>query len=159
MTEEECCPQFDPTTWDSKEITWQEKLFIQDSMPQFLHIPIFGGFGKVVTRMQAQIEKNSANVSRDENLMLSYDSSPWKSQLLIAVSKEVPEAQNVKLSGTFLTKVFDGPYSKIPSWMKEMTEFVEAKGKKINKLYFYYTTCPKCAKKWGHNYVVLFAQV
>ena len=25
--------------------------------------------------------------------------------------------------------------------------------------YFYYTTCPKCAKKHGHNYVVGFAQV
>jgi len=25
--------------------------------------------------------------------------------------------------------------------------------------YFYYTTCPKCAKKYGKNYVVLLAQV
>lgn len=24
---------------------------------------------------------------------------------------------------------------------------------------FYYTTCPKCAKLHGHNYVVAFAQV
>lgn len=27
------------------------------------------------------------------------------------------------------------------------------------ELYFHYTTCPKCAKKYGHNYVVLFTEV
>jgi hypothetical protein len=24
--------------------------------------------------------------------------------------------------------------------------------------FFYYTTCPKCAKKHGHNYTVAFAK-
>ncbi len=27
------------------------------------------------------------------------------------------------------------------------------------ELYFFYTTCPKCAKAYGKHYVVLFAQV
>ena len=31
--------------------------------------------------------------------------------------------------------------------------------KKTKKIYFYYTTCPKCAKKYGHNYIVSFAEV
>jgi hypothetical protein len=29
----------------------------------------------------------------------------------------------------------------------------------LKKLYFSYTTCPACAKAYGKNYVVLFAQV
>ncbi|MGE5758418.1 MAG: hydrolase [Sideroxydans sp.] len=29
----------------------------------------------------------------------------------------------------------------------------------MRKLYFYYTTCPKCAKKYGKNYVVILAEV
>lgn len=77
----------------------------------------------------------------------------------ITVTKDVPGADNVKLSGTFLTKVFDGPYNAVPKWLKEMDHYVESKGKKTKKYYFYFTTCPKCAKKYRHNYVVAFAEV
>jgi len=45
--------------------------------------------------------------------------SPWKSELYFAVSKQVPEAENVPISGTFLSKVFEDPYSAVPEWMKE----------------------------------------
>jgi hypothetical protein len=36
---------------------------------------------------------------------------------------------------------------------------LEGKNKKVQKLYFCYTTCPKCAKAYGKNYVVLFAKI
>jgi len=29
----------------------------------------------------------------------------------------------------------------------------------IKKWYMWYTTCPKCAKKYGKNYVVIICQV
>jgi len=35
---------------------------------------------------------------------------------------------------------------------------VKSKDLTINKWYMWYTTCPKCAKKWGKNYVVLIAR-
>jgi NMD protein affecting ribosome stability and mRNA decay len=44
-------------------------------------------------------------------------------------------------------------------WIKEMKAFVEDKGKTLRKLYFFYTTCPKCAKKFGKNYVAILAQI
>jgi len=44
-------------------------------------------------------------------------------------------------------------------WTTEMQAYVEKKNKKIKKLYFSYTSCPKCAKAYGKNYVVLFAQI
>jgi len=37
--------------------------------------------------------------------------------------------------------------------------FVKRKGKVLQRMFFFYTTCPKCAKKWGKNYVVILAQV
>ena len=40
-----------------------------------------------------------------------------------------------------------------------MTRYVTQQGKQAKKCYFYYTTCPKCAKVYGHNYVVVFAEV
>jgi hypothetical protein len=40
-----------------------------------------------------------------------------------------------------------------------MQAYVSEQGKTPKKMYFYYTTCPKCAKKYGKNYVVLLAQI
>ena len=77
----------------------------------------------------------------------------------IDVAKDVPNAQMAKLSGTFLTKVFEGPYQNAGKWAVEMKEYVKNKGKELKKMYFSYTTCPKCAKAYGKNYVVLFAQI
>lgn len=45
------------------------------------------------------------------------------------------------------------------AWIDEMESYVAAQGKHTHKLYFYYTTCPKCAKKYGKNYVVILAEV
>ncbi len=78
--------------------------------------------------------------------------------IYIDVAKNVPEAEMTTLSGTYLTKVFEGPYQNAGKWTKEMAEYVKSKGKILKKLYFSYTTCPKCAKAYGKNYVVLFAQ-
>jgi hypothetical protein len=44
-------------------------------------------------------------------------------------------------------------------WVKAMHEHVKAKGRKMKKTYFFYTTCPSCAKYYGKNYVVILAQV
>ena len=53
----------------------------------------------------------------------------------------------------------EGPYREIRNWIEEMKAFVDGQGKEIRKLYFFYTTCPRCAKKYGKNYVAILAQV
>ena len=62
------------------------------------------------------------------------------------------------ISGTFLTKVFEGPYKDAGKWVKEMQAYVKSKGSEVGKMYFYYTTCPKCAKVYGKNYTVVLAK-
>jgi hypothetical protein len=47
----------------------------------------------------------------------------------------------------------------VPKYIKEADTYLASLGKKAKKYYFYYTTCPKCAKKYGHNYIVAFAEV
>ena len=157
--EEVCCPKFDPKKWDEKEFEWKNKKFIKDSIPEIFHMPWPPMVGAVMTRMWEKAQKSKAIKDPTDFLCLAYDPSPWKCEYYLAVDKEVSDAENVNLSGTFITKVFDGPYSNVPKWIKEMDEYVAKKGKKVVKYYFNYTTCPKCAKKYGHNYVVAFAQV
>ncbi|MFC1971028.1 hydrolase [Chloroflexota bacterium] len=155
----QCCPKFDPEPWDEKEIRWKDKLFVKDTMMQFMRMPLPRTFSKKVGRMWKKIEDAGANPDIKDFIMLATESSPWKGEVYINVTKEVPAAENVRLSGTYITKVFDGPYNAIPKWAKEMAQYVTQKGKTIKQYYFYYTTCPKCAKIYGHNYVVAFAEV
>jgi hypothetical protein len=150
-----CCDPFNPAPWTDKEITWKNRLFVKDHVTSFLHIPLNMG-GKVVKNMEL-IEK--AGAKAPQQLMLSDEKSLWGADIYIDAVKDVPGAQMSTISGTFLTRVFEGPYKNAGKWAKEMNEYVKAKGQGLKKLYFSYTTCPKCAKAYGKNYVVLFAQI
>jgi hypothetical protein len=150
----ECCEPFNPAPWQDKEIIWKDKIFVKDHVTNFLHIPL--NFGKKVVKNMELIEK--AGAKSPYQLMLCSESL-WGSDVYIDVLKQVPGAQMATLSGTFLTKVFEGPYQNAGKWATEMEKYVKDKGKNIKKLYFSYTTCPKCAKAYGKNYVVLFAQI
>jgi len=81
-------------------------------------------------------------------------SSPY-----VSVSGDVQNGKMAEISGTFLCKVFEGPYKNMCKWIKEMEQYVKSKDKETKMQYFYYTTCPKCAKKYGKNYVVLLAKI
>jgi hypothetical protein len=155
VADKECCPKFDPEPWHEREFTWDDKPFIRDYVRQILHIPL--NFGKVITGMMNKIE--AAGAMPDEYIMLAYDPSAWKCELYVAVSKDVPNAENVRLSGTYLTRVFDGPYKDCGRFFKETQDYARTKGKEAKKVFFYFTTCPKCAKLHGHNYMVGFAEV
>lgn len=155
QSETGCCPRFDPAPWDEKEITLKDRLFIKDHVTSFLHIPL--NFGKVMTRNMERI-KNAGALSPSP-LLLSDENSLWGADVYIEVSKEVPGAKMEKISGTFLSKVFEGPYKNAGKWAKDMKAFVDSKGRKLKKLYFFYTTCPSCAKFYGKNYTVLMAEV
>jgi hypothetical protein len=150
-----CCEPFNPEPWQEKEITWHDKLFVKDHVSGFLHIPLNMG-SKVVKNMKLI---QSAGAQTEYQLMLTDENSLWGSDIYIDVAKEVPHAKMATISGTFLTKVFEGPYKNAGKWAKEMAEYVKAKNKTMRKLYFSYTTCPKCAKAYGKNYIVLFAQI
>ncbi len=150
-----CCPRFDPQPWDEKEITLDNRLFVKDRVRSFLHIPL--NFGQVMVRNMQRIA--AAEAAAPEPMVLSDENSLWGSDVYIAVTKDVPGAQMTRLSGTFLTRVFEGPYKDIRTWVAQMKTYVESKKKAMEKLYFFYTTCPKCAKVYGKNYVVLLAKV
>jgi hypothetical protein len=150
-----CCEPFNPEPWDGKEITWEDKIFVKDRVTSFLHMPL--NMGKKIVKNMKLIER--AGVKAEYQLMLFDEKSLWGSDIYIDVAKDVPGAQMATLSGTFLTKVFEGPYQNAGKWAKEMVEYVKSKGKEIKKMYFSYTTCPRCAKAYGKNYVIIFAQV
>lgn len=152
---DECCPRFDREPWDEKELTWESRRFVKDRVRSLLHIPL--NFGGVMIRNMAAME--SAGAVPEIPVVLSDENSLWGADVYIEVTRDIPGANMVTLSGTFLSKVFEGPYRDMRKWIGEMKAFVQGKGRQIQKLYFFYTTCPKCAKKYGKNYVAILARV
>jgi len=151
-----CCPRFRPEGWDEQELHFQDKLFVRAKTASVAHIPI--NMGTVFKRTFKAIE--DAKASSDEDfIVMSRDRSAWSAEHLFSVTDEVPGQEMVRLSGDFITKVFEGPYKEMPRWHEQVLQDAKARGKDPDKIYFFYTTCPKCAKTYGKNYVVAVAKV
>ncbi len=150
-----CCPKFNPDGWDAQELHLRDKPFVKATTWSFMHVPV--NMGRVFSRVQKHIEDAGAFDSNDA-IILTRDTSAWKSEHFFSVSKPVPDEEMTSLSGDFITKVFEGPYRDAKKWYSEMGELVRASGSDPKEIYFFYTTCPKCAKVYGKNYVVGVAE-
>lgn len=152
----QCCPRFNPEGWDDQELHFKDKLFVEAHTRSAFHIPI--NMGSVFSKVMNDIEKTQA-FNEEEFIVLSRDPSAWESVHYFSVNKDVQDEKMTTISGDFVTKVFEGPYRDAPKWEKQMQEFVQNKGKEVKQTFFFYTTCPKCAKYYGKNYVVLVAEI
>jgi len=151
----ECCPPFDPAPWEDTMITWSDKQFIKDKVFTLFYMPI--NFGKVMKRIDKKLR--GAGATMQDNLCLSDHTSKWNMDLYLAVDKEVPGAFNTSLSGKFYSKVYEGPFKDTGKWTKDFEKVAKSKGIGIKKELMWYTTCPKCARKYGKNYVAVLGEV
>ncbi|MDQ5886410.1 MAG: hypothetical protein QG628_807 [Patescibacteria group bacterium] len=150
-----CCTLIEPSDWDEQMFIFKDKLFAYAQTKSFLHVPL--NMSSVMSKAQAKIDK--AGARSNELLVLSYEDSPWHATQYFAVTKEVPGLETARFSGTFVTKVFEGSYKDVQNWYKLLNDYVKSLDKKAIKIFFFYTTCPKCSKAYGKNYVVGFAKV
>jgi hypothetical protein len=104
-------------------LTWKDRKFVKDRVRSFLHIPL--NFGSVMVRNMQRIE--AAGAKPDEMIVLSDENSLWGADVYVGVSKDVPNADNVTISGTFLSKVFEGPYQHVHKWIEETKGFVASR--------------------------------
>ena len=150
-----CCPRFHPELWDNQELHFENKPFVKASTTSAFHVPV--NMHSVFARTWKAI--TDAGADSGGHLVLSRDESAWQADHFFAVAKDVPGADMVHLSGDFVTKVFEGPFSNARKWCDEMARQAQAKGKRLDLMYLFYTTCPRCAKHYGKNYVVGVARV
>jgi hypothetical protein len=153
--EPECCPKFDPIPWDGVTFEWSEKQFIRDRVFTIFYMPV--NFGKVITRLMNLVEKSGAKVP--DYLCLSDHTSAWNMDVYLAVDQLIKGADHVTLGGRYYSKTYEGPFKDTGKWMKDFDGILQKQGLKSKKVYMWYTTCPKCAKKYGKNYVVAIAEL
>ena len=149
------CLPFDPAKWDRLHLHFRDKLFVHAQTRCVLHIPL--NMGAVFDETWAAI--SAADAIDPGFVILSDDQSLWRGHHYFAVRHEVPGLEAVRLSGDFVTRVFEGPYRHAYIWVREMQADIEEAGGKMGRLFFYYTSCPKCAERLGHNYVVGIGEV
>lgn len=150
-----CCARLDVAKWDGREHLWQDKLFLKDHVRAVMHVPL--NMGAVMARDQKAVEDAAA--WPEDPLWLSDEVSPWGSDMYVAVDHPVPGTETVTLSGTFLSKVFEGPYRDVGQWIRAMEDHVASTGRQARRHLLYYATCPRCAKTFGKNQVVVITQV
>jgi hypothetical protein len=151
-----CCPRFNPEGWDEQELHFKDKLFVKTKTRSIFHIPL--NMGSVFPETFEAIEKAHAQ-NMDQFIVLSHDPSAWRAEHYFSVSRDVPGQEMVQMTGDYFTKVFEGPYKNAPRWEKQMEDYVRSKGRRVKKTYFFYTTCPKCAKFYGKNYMVAVSEI
>ena len=150
----ECCPPFNPELWNDKLIVWENKKFIKDKVFTLFYMPL--NFGGAMKRMNKAV--GLAGAQTPDWLGLSDHTSQWNMDVYLAVDRVVPNAVNTSISGKFFCKVYEGPFKDTGIWTKDFEKTAGEKNLVIKKMYMWYTTCPKCAKKYGKNYTVIFGQ-
>ncbi len=150
-----CCPEFNPVPWGDQTFNWENKRFIRDKVFTVFYMPV--NFGQAMKRLDRKV--TAAGASVPDWLCLSDHTSKWNMDLYLAVDKDVQEAENTTISGNFYSRVYEGPFKDTGKWCKDFEEKARTKGLSIKKWYMWYTTCPKCAKKYGKNYVVVIGKV
>ena len=100
-----------------------------------------------MTRIQSKLEH--AGAESPDWLTLSDHTSKWNMNVFLAVDREIKDAENTTISGTFYSRVYEGNFRDAGLWHADFKKEAIARGYEIGKYYMWYTTCPKCAKAYG----------
>ncbi len=153
-----CCPRFDPVGWDDQILHFKDKPFVRAVSKSAMHVPL--NMGQVFERVQIHLEDAGA-LDPENMIILSRDLSPWQEEHLFSIPEDadIEGEEIVTLSGEYLTRVFEGPYREARSWHHQMEVAAKARGRTAEEIYFFYTSCPRCAKAYGENYLVGVAKL
>lgn len=154
-----CCPLFETEKWNNVQHAWNAKPFLVETVPEIFHIPLPGTYPKAIQRMWKRAHDAGVAPGPNDFLLLAHDPTAFKSELYMSVTGEVPGGRNEKFTGTFYSKVFEGRYSDIRRFIHQMQESLDAKKMIARKHYIYFPYCPKCARKYGHNYIVILSEL
>ena len=151
----DCCPKFDPAPWDGKTIEWKDKKFVKVKVFTLFHIPV--NLGSAMAKLDAKIK--AAGIQIPDFMGIADCSSKWSMDIYVAVDKELPDAENVALSGRFIFKAYEGKFSELGKWHKDFAAYAKDRNLSVKKKYMWFTTCQKCVKKHGKNYVVIVGEL
>jgi hypothetical protein len=155
MKETGCCPRLKASEWHKKIHRWKKKPFYKTKYLSLFHIPL--NYGSVVT--QAVDHLDNTDLMETPAIMLAKEDGLFSSTLLISLKKTDNGLPVEKISGDFISLLFHGDYKDTGKWINKTLEYLKSIGKDTNDLFFWYVTCPGCAKEYGSAQTVIFAKI
>ena len=155
MKETGCCPILKATEWDKKTFNWKNKPFYRTSCLSLFHIPLT--MGSAIT--EAVKILSAKGLMGKDFMCISKEDGLLSTTLLISLKHDAPGLPIERITGQFMSRLFEGDYKDTGKWVSEMMDYVKSKGKTATELLFWYGTCPKCAKVYGKAQTVIFAHV
>jgi len=150
-----CCPKLKRDDWDKEVFYWKNKPFYETGYWSLFRMPLT--YGKAVKEAMEFLK--SRNLAKDPMLVLSGEESMFHSSLLIEMSKDDRSLPVRRLTGKFISLFFEGEYRDTPTWVRQTVDYCMSQGEKAKELYFFYATCPKCAKHYGSTQTVIIARM
>ncbi len=154
---EQCCPNVNLSKWNMREWQWKDKPFYVVKYATFFRMPL--NMSGVFSKGMKEIKDSYA--TPEPKIWLAKDTGLFGAKMLFQVNRAIKGDSNIEwLSGRFVSRGFQGPYSQMGNYIRVFTEQVKQKYKREPiELYAWYTNCPRCAKKQGGPKTVLIAMV
>lgn len=152
-----CCPEVRKEDWEYVQHEWN-KYFLEGNVFQLFRMPL--NYGSVLKKLAAAAK--ARNWDKHGNpLVLTQETGFFSMQMLLELFRPDPKADGVVFfSGSFISHYYEGPYSGLGKAVQELDDYVtKATGLPPKDYFFWYTTCPKCAKERGNPVTVIFARI
>ena len=152
-----CCAIPNTGQWERKVVSFEGARFIRGYSRRVFGHPV--GVDATLEHLRRQAARAGATMPPQDALILSRDLSAWRTEHLYAVTMPIHGADNVTLSGTFATLVFEGPEKGAAAWKEEAAAYARQLGTSNTEVSFFHTACHDCQKRYGRNYVIAFARL
>jgi len=152
------CPDIKPHEYDFKTHIWRSKTFLSMGLPLVFHMPL--GIGGVIEGALNEVKKRGYVFDESRHMLIQKDGLFWGAIMVEVDNPNIEDKELVKIENAeLISKSHIGQFNTIINSFKDLETYVKRRGKKIEAVYFWYTTCPRCTPNWNKYKTVIFAQV
>ncbi len=149
------CPRLVREEWDRQIHQWDKKPFYA------LPYRSFFGWPTNLARQTAAAVDLLSRRGLLESIPINFavNEQSFGGTLLISINRNVKDLETRAISGKFMSFFFEGKYTQRTDWIRQVYRYGRANNLNFHELYFWYATCPTCAKKQGYAQVVIFGKI
>ena len=152
------CPDVNDQDWHLQDQNWDGKFFYFEYVRHFFNVPL--GYDKQLRAMKRDMARKGFRLVNAD--MVLYQPGLFQGRLLMEINDPDQYDANVERfdQARLLSRVHQGSRSGLKDALQELKAFTQDRAH-LDPLiiYYWYTTCDKCAKIRGYEKTVLFARV
>jgi hypothetical protein len=152
------CPDVNDQDWHLKDQDWSGKFFYFEYVRHLFNIPL--GYDKQLQAMKRDLARKGYQLVTPD--MVLHQPGAFQGRILMEIKDPEQYDANVESfdNARILSRVYRGPRSSIGSAVQELKAFTQDRAHlEPIVVYYWQTTCKRCAKTKGYEKTILFARV